>query len=204
MEKFEKLDNEQKELVKYWIQKYKASNAVAVYNCRNSIRFIEKHLTPEPVIEAGFWYKYPNTENWMLFVEKSDSKTFGGYGFDAVNAWMPNWEMDSLSQIEGLVKVMPDEYKSRLFKEAAKRGFVKGAKFYPIFNEKEDVRKGICICDGNFFSNNPHNLSANLSVIFGQLIMRNGKWAEIIDEKAEIKAEIQELQDKLEHIKSKL
>lgn len=165
MEKFENLDNEQKQLVEYWIRKYQEADVMPFIN----EAFIKKHLTPNPIIEAGFWYRFPHEEKWMLYVEKSNHETFSGYGFDACGKWMSDWKMLDLMNLKGLVKVTPKEVESRLIAEAKRR----------------DLDKDLERLESFYFENNElHAKYGRIQhTLVSKCILKNGEWADVSEHK---------------------
>lgn len=192
MNKHENLDNDQKELVKYWIGKIPISSLSVI----GINEFTEKHLTPEPVIEVGFWYKSPGNK-FMVFVEEYNpvTKMIIGFGFNNCGYWF-NKTKTSYDKLE---KATPEEYEPRLIEEANSK-YKKG----DVIKYKDRIGKIIgeiyfaggcklvsvgtdCKTHNNFFP-----------------LMENGKWAEIIDEKQPIRDEIDAIKKHLEELKSKL
>lgn len=196
-EKFEKLDNEQKELVKYWIEKLakEAKSSIVTIETRS---FTEKYLTPEPVIEVGKWYKHKDGSypNWLVFNGGEDSLT---YGFTATGDWGTDFKVWYIK--EWGVEATREEVEQRLIEEAKRRGFVNGAKTTGIDDDSQEIIKG------TFFINKlKDGLNAHLKSngILGVTIFKDGKWAEIIDEKAEIRESVARLEAELKELKSKL
>lgn len=203
---FENPTEEQKELIQYWIEKFKNSNHSSVKG------FYDEHLSPKPKIEVGKWYigfdKSLNRldERFLGFITQINENDIKGarfeyYGFNARGEWR---DKDYYLLEDDIIEATEQEVTERLIEEANRRGFVNGAKFHPIFNVKEKIRKEVCICNGEYFSNFPNQLSANLSGVFGQLIMLDGKWADIIDENKEVKETIARLQAEIETLKKKV
>lgn len=195
MEKFEKLDNEHKELVKYWFEKYRKG-----YDSFN--KFIEKHLTPEPVIEVGFWWKFEGVNDFdcsklLIFVTGfNNNGKPKGYGFDIDGKWIEDdenyWCVYDLKPI----KATPEEVEQRLIEEAKKIGYKPGMAIESLFS----------------MSNNKISTHAEYvythkdnDIVYGGVwIYKNGKWAEIIDEKTEIRESVARLEAELQELKSKL
>lgn len=102
-------------------------------------------------------------------------------------------------QIDELTNVNPELgnfYKSEfLKKEAKRRGFKKGVKVSRSWTN----RKIVNIQDNNFRLDDINTL-----LLYGYEIFKDGVWAEIIDEKAELKEEIKELRKKLKSLEEKL
>lgn len=196
-EKFEKLDNEQKELVRYWIDKLviESKSSVASVEARS---FTEKHLTPDPVIEVGKAYKYPDADGWMLFVSKIDSDGFvHGYGFDTNCLWMDQWEQKHKRELENVVECT-EQFKERLVEEAERKAYKSGMKLL-------SPRTGDLHTTKNCWT--PNFLHASDGFHFYYMdacVMSNGKWADVIDEKAEIRQSVARLEAELKELKSKL
>ena len=120
----------------------------------------------QPKFEVGKVYKLYLA---MFYCTKiKDGKPYG-FGFDYFGNWC---EEDGIPFSGNLVEATPEEWIKRLEEEAKKRGFVKGV----IVNGKE--------IEGTFFNIFEDELcsyqkgSKEDSVI----IMKDGKWAEIIEE----------------------
>lgn len=195
MKKFEKLDNEQKELVKYWIEKF-LGNA---FKTTETKAFIEKHLTPEPVIEVGKWYK--SNSGHLFFTEKETTdktEPFIAYGFTSNGEWTDS-DPRMFSKNLGWEEATPEEVEQRLFEYAKSKGYKNG--------------NYICACTPDMHTKNVkehiyYDRKLN-DVIHGEesrgnFLMHQGKWAEIIDEKAEIRESVARLEAELQELKSKL
>ncbi len=201
---YEKLDNDQKELVKYWIEKYSDESILpfATNECDN---FIEKHLTPEPVIEVGFWYKHPNGRhpNWLAYNDGGD-----GYGFGTNGSWLDGYDgiVRYLHQIKA-EKATRQEVEQRLIEEAKRRGFVEGAKYDCVLSEATNLNFTDAF-NGHVNKWQYDHKNQTLSKECNQYIFNKGKWAEIIDDKSEVIDEIlgfiARIETELEGLKSKL
>ena len=194
---YEKLDNDQKEMVKYWIEKYHRTGYIIETSSLHLEQFIEKHLTPEPVIEAGFWYKHPGGRHpeWLAYNDGKD-----GYGFGTTGKWINGYDglKRYLHQIKA-VKATPEEVKSRLIEEAKRRGYKYGnydCILYPSLN-------AVISADNFYLFDNSlwHGESSNK---ISNCVMYKGKWAEIIDDKAEIKEQIKKVRQELHKLESQL
>lgn len=194
MEKFEKLDNEQKELVKYWIDRFQKESSF-IYP-----QFTEKYLTPEPVIEVGLWWKFEEREysefkKLLIFVTgfHNNGKP-KGYGFNVYGNWIEDddnyWCVDGLKPI----KATPKEVEQRLIEEAKSKGLSQGNS---IISTSGEVFRNILGCWA-------YNSERNKLYYGGAEIFDNGKWAEIIDEKAEIRETIAKLRTKLSTLEAQL
>lgn len=198
MEKFEKLDNEQKELVKYWIIKYAFNGKLS------RAKFIEKHLTPEPVIEVGKWYITTDKEgNEYLFNHQDRGSSYGFF--------KGKWISENWSTGDGWPntprQATPEEVKPRLIEEAERRGYKDGIKFRDldtgnirtivsnVFPLVTIERLNVSTPSKEWIINNGAS---------NPYIYDNGKWAEIIDEKAEIRESVARLEAELQELKSKL
>lgn len=206
MEKFEKLDNEQKELVKYWIDKFwYESTVIGTKILEGKDSFIEKYLTPEFVIEVGKWYKSPENK-FMIFVEEYNpvAKMIIGYGFNSSGYWF-NKTKTSYYKLE---KATPEEVEQRLIEEAKRRGVVKGVKIINIGINSEMDDKEVC----NLPISGVFKFFTNVNILDtlegNGHVFDNGKWAEIIDEKKSIPDDvlghISRIEKEFEQLKSKL
>lgn len=195
MEKFEKLDNEQKELVKYWI--YKLDKHFKIGGIQS---FIEKHLTPEPVIEVGKWYKGKNNacKKLLFFCTgfNNSSKPIG-YGFDGNGDWC---DLDDVTWTSEVTKATPEEVAQRLIEEAERR--------YKQGDTISYRNRGKAKIVGDIYFADECGIVAVLtdskSTNPFYPLMDNGEWAEIIDEKAEIRESVARLEAELKELKSKL
>lgn len=192
-EKFETLNNEQKELVKYWIEKF-LGNA---FKTTETKAFIEKHLTPEPGIEVGKWYITTDKEgNEYLFNHQDRGSS---YGFFKGNWISENWFTgDGWPNTPR--QATPEKVKQRLIEEAKRR------------YKREDTisyrNRGKAKIVGDIYFADECGIVAVLtdskSTNPFYPLMDNGEWAEIIDEKREIEDEIDFITHRLEQLKTKL
>lgn len=114
-EKFEKLDNEQKELVKYWVDRF--------YNeCSPLSRheWIDKYLTPEFNPKVGTWYITTDDDgNEFLFNHQEDGKSYGFFK----GVWTDTYWDTTSNWTNPVTEATPEEVKQRLIKEANRRGY---------------------------------------------------------------------------------
>lgn len=190
---YEKLDNEQKELVKYWMLKW--------WNGKDFgfDKFIEKYLTPEPVIEAGFWYLIEGGNVWFVTDPGASNK---GYGFNLNGDWRPLETNCGIATHLIKRKATQEEYSQCLIYLAIKKGFKAGQKIFSARTGDLNTIKNGYGSEFGISSDGFHFYYMDACVMF------NGKWAEIIDEKAEkrdkLKRDIEQLEFVLKQIKSKL
>lgn len=184
-EKFEKLDNEQKELVKYWIEKFENHSNITKED------FTEKYLTPEPVIEVGKWYKHKDGSypNWLVFNGGEDSLT---YGFTAAGDWDTDFKVWYIK--EWGVEATREEVEKRLIEEAKIRGYREGIDVDSAQTGKKYTINGKV----RFLFDRNVLCFDNVTIFF------EGKWADIIDEKAEIRESVARLEAEIKELKSKL
>lgn len=208
MEKFEKLDNEQKELVKYWIDKSRECFAYTDHS-----EFIEKHLKPEPVIEVGIWVKAKyQSSKFMVFIESleqpdKDDNSVKSYGFSKSGEWMDSELRCPIFLTNRCVKATPEEAKTRLIEEANRKGYRDGVKFRDL--ETGNIRtirsnSFSSVTETSIHVSTPQEEWIVCNGISNPRIHDNGKWAEIIDEKAEIRESVARLEAELKDLKSKL
>lgn len=201
-ENYENLTNEQKELVRYWIEKFwYESTVIGTKILEGKQSFTEKYLTPTPVIEVGKAYKYP-TNKFLLFIkEKLDEKHVIGYGFNESGEWRSEHKFGILSQVE---EATLEEVKERLIEEAKKyiqKSFIR-------FSDGEKICNKLVNPE---FEYHPNGLQFNSKfkgkpclTLNGNVIMFDGKWAEIIDDKQEIRDKVEVLEAELKELKSML
>lgn len=204
MSNYENLSNEQKELVKYWINKI-ASSPLS----ETKEMFFEKYLSPTPIIEAGKWYKSDLGHLW--FVEEVDhnrkqecvGNTCKSYGFGKSGKWYgSDWRC--LEDSNSIYTEAPrEEVEARLIEEAKRR--YQGAKIKPL-NEHLFYKyhgKGV---DLNFsdFDYDKKCLWVVSTERWRAIVFENGQWAEIIDLKDEIRDSIERLKKEIEILESKL
>ena len=128
-------------------------------------------------LEVGKWYKYSDSEGFLFCLTNVETTGVEVYGFVSWRYWIDEGKYIS----EYLIPATDKEVKEALIKEAKKRGF------------KEGVKANLKKCD-NSFSNNVkiknnnfrHSINQNWLAIDGFIIFKDGKWAEIIEEKKEI------------------
>ena len=191
---YEKLDNDQKELVKHWIDKYK-SECVYTSSFIDDVKFFDEHLKSEPFIKVGKYYKGNKQNNSKIMYYCTSVDQNGdplGYGFNVDGNWVNN---DARPWTCKVIEISEDEWSGRVIEESKRKGYKPGIKVISVHDNYtrriiEGSLRKLSFIDILYFSN--------------ATIYENGKWAEIIDEKAEVRAEIQELQDRLEQLKSKL
>ena len=131
-------------------------------------------------LEIGKWYKYPDIENWKLFVTDNTRGKEKGVGINCTGEWMDGWSTLGENELVKLVLCTDQALEQALIKEAKKRGFKKGA--YMVHNKEKypDQQEPILI------ENNKFELIVGGFCVFGWEIFSNGKWATIIEDKKEM------------------
>jgi hypothetical protein len=130
---------------------------------------------PQP-IEIGKWYR--NEFGSVFLVNSLSTKDWVkgiGINGDAI------FEDDSMWCIQGAVLATNAEIKEVLVKMAIQKGFVKGARFKNMINDKQIV----FINDGGAFMVNQSQLlikTHGFNARSWYTIFMNGKWAEIVKE----------------------
>ena len=147
-------------------------------------------------LKFGEWYKKKSYGDLMFYFNGEFSKR--GYN--------PNYGLnyngifsDEIGVFEHEVnkyyEATHQEVEQALIKEAKRRGFKKGVEIYRFWTWVNNV----------LIRNNNFELNAEKTLLLdGYEIFYNGRWAEIIDEKAELKEEIKELRNKLKSLEEKL
>lgn len=192
MNKHENLDNEKKELVKYWIDKLFKSYDTPILESE-SITFIEKHLSPTPVLMPKKWYWY--NDCLLCYQSTREDKVIRAYGFLYSGIWQNESNFGDVPK--QWKEATPEEYEPRLIELAKSKGYRLGnfkcLRFPPL--TIIDAKSDIFVEDGNVWMG--EKTRANC-------IMHNGKWAEIIDTKAEIRESVARLEAELQTLKSQL
>lgn len=131
----------------------------------------------KPQFEVGKVYKLYLA---MFYCTKiKDGKPYG-FGFDYFGNWC---EEDGIPFGGNLTKATPEEWFKRLEEEAKKRGFVKGVRFNSP-NAMYDFSFNQQIIEENFeWDSEKRSLKCKTDKNYGGgNVMKDGKWAEIIEE----------------------
>jgi hypothetical protein len=161
----------------------------------------------KPKNKVGGWVQDISLESGksLWFIEKIDgSKSLNNpvlsYGFDMDGDWDDSsYRMSELLNSQLYRPATEEEVQEALINEAKKRGFKNGVKYNDV-----SIYKGIKTL--KMFDNikcyieNDNQLTDGC----GGSIFCNGKWAEIIDDKAKLKEAISRLEKELTNLKSQL
>lgn len=144
----------------------------------------------ELVLEDNTWYIY-ETKSIQFNIKNGH-----GYGYSNSQGWVDKCEWLRYPNCNGLAKkATKQEVEEALIKEAKRRGYKNG-------NYKCLSSRTIKVVDRYFFDKDNRLWHGVKGV--ANLVFINGQWAEIIDEKAELKQEIKELEVKLQELRDKL
>lgn len=153
----------------------------------------------ESKIEVGKWYK---TKRGSLFYLSSfDSDKNKGYGFDLFGRWVDNRGIIGFFGYKSdIIREAKDEEVEEALVAEAKKRYKVGDKLSKIWNDSSL---------GDRIFSNELSLWRNCIWIendlgYSSCIFKDGKWAEIIDDKSELKKEIKSLEEKLKELRSKL
>jgi hypothetical protein len=189
---FENPTEGQKELIRYWMERYRSDVPNAFTGIGDN--FIEKHLSPKPKIEVGKWYKANNPESkFLVFIESFEepdieNNSVKSYGFSRTGFWMDS-ELRCPMFLSGhCIEVTEQEVTDRLIEEAKKRGYHKTVDNFDSFE----------FIKGDLYM----RYAENQHFVYSTCIMRNGKWAEIIN--TELEDAIKALDDATEKLKNLL
>lgn len=198
----ENINNEQKELVKYWIEKYSKRQEYTLKE------FIEKHLSPTPKIEVGKWYHIENGGLW--FVEEVDVPTqFGlinyGYGINAAGIFKEKGdEKFGIGPQLFIKEANKEEVKEGLIQEAKRRGYTKGnfkcLRGYTECKKWKDVNPFYV----SYLESTKDSVWITGIHTYHLCVFDKGKWAEIVDENVGVKETIARLESELKTLKSQL
>ena len=144
-------------------------------------------------LEAGKWYKgvYGDIE-WLLIY--NDGKNASGF-------WNGVYKENLFSFPKDGRLATREEIEEVLIKEAKKRGFKNVGDLNLILPDGRTFKKGFFETDNNKF----HFLSVyNIFRLDEVEIFNNGKWADIIDDKAAVKEEIKQLEQRLKELRDEL
>lgn len=189
------------------MKKYKVSEEFILEahkaSCSEWKQKLEKEFPEvfESKIEVGKWYKVRG--GCLFYLSSFDSGKNKGYGFDSSGDWNDNrgtayyfgYKSDIIREAKG------KEVEEALVSEAKKRYNV-GDKLSKIY---DDSSRGDRIFSHELTSDHWRNcLWIDNDHGYSSCIFKDGKWAEIIDDKSELKEEIKSLEEKLKELRSKL
>lgn len=137
------------------------------------------------------WYKVSNSKFMVYLTKYVGLNQCEGFYFGADSGEYKGFS-DNLG-FRYCVLATKQEIEQALIFEAKRRGFKEGVKFKDLHIGKE------AIVDEVRYYDDSEDLRAG-----GYCIFYGGQWAEIIDEKAELKQEIKELEVKLKELREKL
>lgn len=154
----------------------------------------EKKEKQEPKFEVGKWYRSKEQKEIIFFAERIEGQKVWGYGFNE-----GIWKTDTFFAgfHNPCLEASKEEVEQALIAEAKKRGFKEGVSIkawtkgsYKIFGsqfrynaEENRVEPGIYEC-------------ANSLYLGDCQVFKDGKWAEIIEDKLEINGQIMEINSK--------
>lgn len=152
-------------------------------------------------LKVGEWYKDLN-EKGLYYITEIKEDRFYFLGFDVNGDWKINdWYLTNKCVLS---KATKQEVKQALANEAKRRGFKKGVQFKCLIRSKVGVlTEDYFLYNGSFGRGNSLESSFEYTIING-VLFKDGVWAEIIDDKAELKQEIKELRNKLKSLEEKL
>lgn len=147
-------------------------------------------------LEVGKWYKKNDYGDLMFYFNgkytyKNNENT---YGFD-YNGFFQKKIGVHKREVNKYYEATHKEVEQALIKEAKRRGFKKGVKVNRNWTKTKVVD----------IKNEEFELWDNtILLLYGYEIFKDGVWAEIIDEKTELKEEIKDLENKLKELREKL
>jgi len=148
-------------------------------------------------LEVGKWYKFPSLGyGKLMFLFNGNYGNQVTYGFSSSGKWL---NTIGVHKCDYYVEATHEEVEQALIEEAERRGFKKGVKVKTLIYEPNVVELSSNNFDWDFINKEYHLRDSE-----GESIFHNGVWAEIIDEKAELKQEIEDLENKLKELREKL
>lgn len=171
--------------VKLWSKSQGYAEIVKYKDTSQKIKELEEQLQllrdkekeeKKPELEVGRWYK-DTRDNYkdVVCVQSIEKKHIKGFGF----VW-GTWKDETASFKSALTPATDSEVKQALIKEAKKRGFKEGVKC--LFGTAKDDRE---LTTSEFYY-----VDGMLAVKYkestykmGDIIFKDGKWAEIIEDK---------------------
>jgi hypothetical protein len=114
---------------------------------------------------VGNWYRYADSENILLCLQKENNNSVNGFGFDSESNWCKSRSWITT----GLIPTTDKEVAIALFAEAKKRGYKEGVKIEFFSTEEQQIIGSDSI---RYFKRKVY--------IEGCCVFDNGKWATII------------------------
>ena len=150
-------------------------------------------------LKVGEWYKY---DNCILNYKETNKDNIKAYGIIPYFDWGDNYNCGN--NPEKWIKATYEEIEQALTDEAKRRGFKQGVKFKCLItNEIGEMVEDYLLYNGSFGIGNSLESAFKNDIING-VLFKDGVWAEIIDDKTELKEEIKELRNKLKSLEEKL
>lgn len=150
-------------------------------------------------LEEGKWYKGAFIGNeWLLIY--NDGKNASGFWNGEYRENLFSFPSDGFIA-NNSAPATKEEVKEALIKEAKLRGFKNIGDLSLILPDGRNFKKGYFHTNNNMFYFREGNNTLRLD---GVDIFNNGKWAEIIDDKSDIKNEIKQIEQQLKQLRDKL
>ena len=151
-------------------------------------------------LKVGEWHKGDKVLQSLIYITKITNTSILNYNrlyyFGFLDGrWVENDFIANTEHEQSLIKATKQEVEQALIAEAKRRGFKQGVKVSRSWTN----RKIINIQDNNFRLD-----GINTLLLYGYEIFKDGVWAEIIDDKSELKEEIKELRKRLKSLEEKL
>ena len=158
--------------------------------------------------KEGKWYKNPESKFMVLIKEIIDDNNCYGYYFCGSEGIYKGLNDVGLSKC---IEATNKEVEQKLIEEAKRRGFNEGVKFKSLSENGKIRTISDKIRIDYYISTNILTISTSeeewdnkRDVQSNPTIFKDGVWAEIIDDKAELKQEIKELRNKLKSLEENL
>ena len=157
-------------------------------------------------LKVGEWYKGDKVFQSLIYITKIANTAILNYNrlyyFGFLDGrWVENDLIANTEHEQSLIKATRQEVEEALTNEAKRIGFENVGDLSITFVDGRNFKKG-------FFntSDNKFRFCKEYSTILldGVEIFKDGVWAEIIDDKSELKEEIKELRKKLKSLEEKL
>ncbi len=135
----------------------------------------------KPILEIGKWYKLTHGRGKFFgYITDISNIEFRYYGFSYLGLWQENgcYFINDVNLKNQMIPATDKEVEEALIAEAKRRGFKKGVRYSAVNVGYEDQTN--ILINSNTFKYLPkyNELQINNWVIF-----KNGKWAEIIEDK---------------------
>ena len=132
-------------------------------------------------LKVGKWYKY---NNCILNYKETNKNNIKAYGIIPCFGWEDNYNCGNSP--EQWIKATKQEIEQALTNEAKRRGFKEGVKFKCLItNEIGEMTEDYLLMNGCFGIGNSLESAFKNDIING-VLFKDGVWAEIIDDKAEL------------------